>query len=157
VSSIASSIPGRLRLRHVALRHVDRLAQLRAAVATWPGVQTLTANPTTGSLLVMYYPAVLSEAQARQRGEAAVTSLLPRTRGATPSAQVVRPAVRMPRVPDWSPARVNRVAKPMALGSLLASLAFAAAGTKRLHVVAGAAFLPALGAHLWIQRRNLFR
>jgi hypothetical protein len=52
---MAHSIPGRMRLRVDDARgDGDRLDAYRDSIADMPGVQSVTANPRTGSLLVHY-------------------------------------------------------------------------------------------------------
>lgn len=73
---IASSLPGRLRLRHRALRNSAQLDILHAAVARWRGVITVTANPRTGSLLIQYDPARLAPARIEARTSAAAEKIM---------------------------------------------------------------------------------
>ena len=153
MTSIASSIPGRLRLRHPALRDHGRLARLGALVNTWPGIGGVTTNPAAGSLVATYDPTVLSEPESRRRAEAAVAALVPAAKPRPAKAAVTGPARR----PRMTPARANRIAKPVMLASLAVSLALAAAGAKRAHILTGIGFLHALGVHLWVQRRNLLK
>lgn len=52
--------PGRLRVRDVGLRgKTDLVRQLELELHTLPGVQTVTASPTTGSVLVRFDPGTI--------------------------------------------------------------------------------------------------
>lgn len=153
MNGIASSIPGRLRLRHPALRERGRLVRLGELVHEWPGICAVMPNPVTGSLLASYDPALLTEPECRRRAEAAMSKLLSDAKPRAAAIAVSKPA-RRPRI---TPANANRIAKPVMLASLATSLALAAAGAKRAHILTGIAFLHALGVHVWVQRRNLFR
>lgn len=154
---IASSIPGRLRLRDRALRNPARLEDLRRTVARWRGVEVAEANPLAGSLLLRYDPARLPQA----RIEARIAQL------ASKSAPVKSPAERpaparhggTPRAHAGGTLRVrtNRWAKRGMLLSLAISLLLAGAGRKRWHALAGGLFLASLAVHLWAQRRHILR
>lgn len=151
MTCIASSIPGRLRLRHPALREPARMRQLIDAVNAWPGALGHIANTRTGSLLLTYDPSLVQEADCRARAEAAVEAL-------APSSQP--PAVAKPRAPRRSriaTKRINTMSKRAMLASLAASMVLAAVGAKRGHIWTGLVFLHALGAHLWIYRRTLLK
>lgn len=146
---VASSIPGRLRLRAPGLRNPVQLEKLQAAIAQWSGVLAVEANPTTGSLLIRYDAGKLSV----ERCEARALGLLGKLPGQS----------RVPKVGAGGTARVkgNRLANRWAKGGMLASLAvsllLAAAGAKRWHALSGMLFLHALGVHLWMHRRHLLR
>lgn len=53
--------------------------------------------------------------------------------------------------------KLNRAAKAGMLLSLAASLAFAADGKRRAHVVSGGVFVACLGLHLWHHRGRMTR
>jgi hypothetical protein len=151
VNCIASSAPGRIRLRHAALRNPVRLARLAEAIGRWAHVHAISPNAPTGSLLVHYDALALEESECVRRCEDAVQALAPAA-----SQAVAAPAGRTrhrgsPRV------RANRVAKRGMLVSLATSLLLAALGAKRGHIGAGIVFLHALGVHLWVHRHHLLR
>lgn len=143
---IASSIPGRLRLRGDALRDAARCARWRRQVANWRHVSSAAANPRTGSLLVCYDSQRLDPARFAAR----VLSLVERASPAPGPA----PA---PTRGGASRVRVNRHAKRGMLASLAASLLLAGAGLKRWHALTGGLFLAALAVHLWVHRRHVLR
>lgn len=155
---IASSIPGRLRLRHPLLRDAARLARLSGDIRRWPQVGEVTANTRAGSLLVRYDAAALPESECRRRCTAAVAALLPEPAAATrPPPGAADRIHRSGRHTGGKRVRANRMAKAGMLLSLAASLGLAAMGARRLHVWTGLFFLHALGVHLWVHRRNLLR
>jgi len=176
---IVSSIAGRLRLRHPALRQLGRLAQLEQELSGWPGVLAWEGNAHTGSLLLHYDVTVLAQAECEQRASAALQELLApaQTPGmpevvpqaaqagaaslAPASGPVVAPeparAERPTRPIGSARVRANRWAKRGMLLSLAATLLLAAAGAKRWHTVGGLLFLHALGVHLWVHRRHLLK
>ncbi len=155
---IASSIPGRLRLRHTLLRDPARLARLVEDFRQWPQVGEVSANVRTGSLLVRYDAAALCEAECARRCAAAVAGLLPAPpRDAAPPISTATPATRAGRRAGTSRVRANRLAKRAMLATLAASMLLAAMGAKRLHIWSGIAFLHALGVHLWVHRHHLLR
>lgn len=162
MSMIASSVPGRIRLRHELLRRKPALERLRSAVAVWPPVRAVKANSVNGSLTVHYDPSATEP--GRFAGE-----LLDAARQLVGAVQPPGPPPVPPSAPgsartagpggDAAPRRVraNRWAKRGMLGSLALSLLLAAGGGKRGHALAGIAFLHALAAHLWVHRRRLLK
>lgn len=57
---LVHELPGRLRVRDVGLRgRTDLVRQLELELHTLPGVHTVTASPTTGSILVRFDPATI--------------------------------------------------------------------------------------------------
>lgn len=152
MSAIASSIPGRIRLRHAALRNPLRLQQLEDRIGEWAHVQSAASNPKAGSLLVRYDAAALNAHEFAARCETALAELLPRTEAPAPVA-APRP---LPRG-GTRRVRANRLAKRGMLASLALSMLLAAAGSKRWHAMTGVFFLHALGVHLWVHRHHLVR
>lgn len=149
---IAAHIPGRLRLRDPRLRALACAEAVAARLRALDGVQAVETNALAGSIRVAYQaddPTAMAT-----RVCTAVAPLLPDApqlrdmteRGAT--AQRASPGRRAAR--EW-----NRVAKLGMLASLPISLALAAAGTKKLHAVTGAAFTALLLVHLAVHRRHL--
>ncbi|MCD6706522.1 MAG: hypothetical protein LT080_08735 [Thiobacillus sp.] len=152
MSFVSSSIPGRIRLRHAALRNPDRLARIERSIGAWPQVRAVSTNAKAGSLLVTYDAAALDANDCAKRCEAAVAELLPgQAAPASARAAPASPRHGSPRV------RANRMAKRAMLASLAASMLLAAVGAKRWHIGTGVFFLHALGVHLWVHRRHLIR
>lgn len=165
MSQIASSIPGRLRLRDRALRDDARLDALGAAVARWRGVTGVEFNPRAGSLLIHYDAARLAPAACERRVAAAAEKLLGTNAQASARESVKRraivgagEAVARHHHPGGTPrVRANRQAKRAMLASLAISLLLAGAGRKRWHWLTGVLFLHALAVHLWVHRRHILR
>jgi hypothetical protein len=166
---IASSIPGRIRLRHAALRRPERLERLALSLSDWPEALTLEPNARTGSLLLHYDPSRLTRAESERRCVAVLQALLPPPPSPEPApVPALQPAAQGPTAPAAATTsaatarpsqrvRANRLAKRLMLASLLATLVLAAAGAKRWHTGAGLLFVHALGVHLWVHRRHLLR
>jgi len=164
VNCVASSLPGRIRLRHAALRNPDRLARLQRIIGDWPQVRAVSVNEKAGSLLVSYDAVALRENDCARRCEAAFAAVLPARSEVPPARAAHAVSEARPRASTPSPARsgaprvrANRMAKRAMLASLAASMLLAAMGAKRWHIGTGIAFLHALGVHLWVHRRNLVR
>jgi len=140
-SPIASAVPGRIRVRDLSLRDSSTCARVEAVLAALPGVLSTRANRAAASIVVVY-----------DQGEAALAEMTARVSGCLGDAGV-RPREASA---SWSDSdNVNRYVKYAALTSLGASLSFALAGKKRLHVLTGSAFVGLLGAHLVMNRRSL--
>lgn len=142
MSRVASSIPGRIRVRDTALRQPDRLARLHAALQAVDGVHDVESKLAAGSVIVRYNAARFAPEAMETLVEQHVDAELARPRGKFP------PSVRM---------RINRAAKAGMLGSLAVSLALAATGNKRWHAASGLVFVACLGVHLTVHRRHLLR
>ena len=142
---IVSAVPGRLRIKD------DRFSEQTAAQAFVAHLQQAAGanviiatriNPQASSVIVNYDAEriVADDMQRQVRALLVIPSpLRHKPRGKRRSRRL----------------RINRVAKIGALTSLAASLAFAAAGSKRLHIITGMVFLACLSAHLAVFRRTL--
>lgn len=139
MSRIASSIPGRIRVRDPKLRVPERLLRLRDALAQGMGILSVETNALTGSLLLHYDAAATAPEIMESFVDAAV------------DAELASPR------PDTTQTRLNRYAKHGMLASLAVSLAFAAAGNKRWHALSGGLFLAGLGVHLAHHRQRLLK
>lgn len=142
MTHIVSSIPGRIRIRAPGLRNPGCLARLEQTLATVEGVLTVEGNPAAASLVVHFDAATLVTEEVEALVEQCVDDELSQPRSK------YRPSTRV---------RINRAAKYGMLGSLAASLAFAAAGNKRWHAATGVVFIACLGIHLGVHRRHLLR
>ena len=184
---LASSIPGRLRLRAAALRHAPALSRACEALQAHPGVVSVQANARAGSLLLHYDPALLPWRQAENRLAAVAWAAVAPQDAQTPKASEASEAPKAPKAPRRTrsaaaarplPARAsvpaapaasaqerhraichqaNRWAKRGMLMSLGASLALAATGAKSGHAVLGGVFVLLLGVHLTVHRRHLLK
>lgn len=61
--TIASAIPGRIRVRHAAIRNRARALRIEAELAATHGVIRADARPLTSGLLIRYDPAAISRRQ----------------------------------------------------------------------------------------------
>lgn len=160
MSSIVASVPGRLRVRHEALRSPALLERLEAKVRACAAVTGVEAKASAASLVVYYDTAQWSEAQSHQRIGTVAASVLPRKAAAPPvpsAAQRPQHPARGLRQGKERRLRANRWAKRAMLGSLAVSMLLAAQGAKRGHALTGLLFLHALGLHLWVHRQNLLK
>ena len=141
MTRIASSSPGRIRVKDPALRGRDCLSRVHKELAPLEGVRELRPNLVAGSIVVFFDHGEVSPAKLEQRIEQALDAVLAAPRKARRSIHN----------------RVNRAAKIGMLGSLGASLALAATGNKRWHAVTGGVFVACLGVHLGLHRKALLR
>lgn len=141
MTRIASSSPGRIRVKDPALRGRDCLSRVHKELAPLEGVRELRPNLVAGSIVVFFDHGEVSPAKLEQRIEQALDAALAAPRKARRSIHN----------------RVNRAAKIGMLGSLGASLALAATGNKRWHAVTGGVFVACLGVHLGLHRKALMR
>lgn len=155
MTAIVASTPGRLRLRHTALRQHDMLERLAAKLRAHPEVTQVETKPQAASLVLYYDTAQWSEAQSHQRVGTIAASVLPRAAAAKPPASP--PQNRSARTGKDQRLQANRWAKRTMLGSLAVSMALALQGAKRGHAMTGLVFLHALGLHLWVHRRNILK
>lgn len=149
MTRIASSVPGRLRLRDPALRRGPALSRLATDLAGLPGVLGVAANDQAGSVVVTYDAGRI----ARSEMEAAALRVAEAVLGPSGGSET---AIWHRMAPSRR-VRINRYAKRGMLASLLVSLALAAGGVKRWHAWSGGAFLAFLAAHLAVHRRHLLR
>lgn len=137
MTTIASSIPGRIRMRSKLLRNKEKRKTLLERLRTIEGVMRLEENPTAGSIVV-YYDAQQIECEHM---EAEVEMELDRVLNETPSTVRVH---------------LNRYSKYAMASSLGASLTLLAVRSKKGHALTGAIFLASLAVHLAIHRKRLF-
>lgn len=149
--SVSSSIPGRLRLRGVALRNPALNARLQVHAARWRHVDSVTVNPRVGSLLIRYDANRLDPERMVERLRAAAARLM-----ALPVDEDQVPPAK-PRSRGTARARANRLAKRVMVASLAASLVLGVTRYKRWHILTGWTFVGALAVHLWVYRRHIFR
>ncbi|HAY10275.1 MAG TPA: hypothetical protein DCY18_10130, partial [Thauera sp.] len=119
---IASSSPGRLRIRDLALRDRDRIAQFEAQLHQIDGIREIEANASAGSVVIRYDGDRIEAVELERRVDALVDAVLAAPR--SPGRRSLR-------------RHANRIAKVGMLGSLGASLALAATGNKRWHALSG--------------------
>lgn len=137
MSSIASAIAGRIRVRAKELRQPQRRAALVAAFSAFEGVLRVEENARAGSV-ILFYDATAVELELM---EAQVELALDKVLAQTPSKAYLL---------------ANRYTKRGMMVSLAASLVLAASGTKKAHAATGGVFVACLAVHLWLYRRNLW-
>lgn len=138
---IVAAVSGRIRIKDAAFADAAISQRIALRLKRDFAVTATRINTGAASIVVNYDAATLSPAEAQRQFERLLADEL----GQPP----LTPRRRSRRL------RVNRYAKIAALTSLGASLAFAAAGRKRLHVLTGSIFVASLGVHLAIFRRTL--
>ncbi|MBK1680891.1 HMA2 domain-containing protein [Rhodocyclus tenuis] len=140
MSRIVSATPGRIRIRDKGLRQSERLARLEATLGSLQGITECTGNRRAGSLLLRFDPTAVDMAALEAAIDAAVDAEFALTVGKHPLRR-----------------KLNRYAKIGMLGSMAATLAFAASGNKRLHTAAGTIFVGCMGVHMYTFRHHLLR
>lgn len=147
---ITSFIDGRVRLRHPALKNAALAETVSAFVRGVDGVENVSANPVTGSLLIVYDTEKLSREdllELAQQGAA----LLPVKDGKKNGAEGVRSLADM-----LLSRRASRLAGRVMLVSLPLSLAGAVSGMGALHRISGAVFTLASLQHMAAHRKMLW-
>ncbi|HJD97939.1 HMA2 domain-containing protein [Mailhella massiliensis] len=148
---ITSFIDGRVRLRHEALKDPSTADMVTALLGGVDGVESVRANPLTGSLLIFYDAEKLSRETLLELARQGA-ALLPeeekgRGRARGPASELM--AMVLSR-------SATRLANRAMLVSLLLSLAGAFAGGGSLHRAAGAAFALASLQHMAAHRKTLW-
>lgn len=143
---IVSAVPGRLRIKDGrfgdAKTATDYLARLRLSVPKSALLATRINSQAT-SIIVRYDASLVAPSELQQQAEKLLDAQHDHLK---PHPKRRSRRLRL---------RINRAAKIGALASLAASMAFAAAGHKRFHVMTGMVFLACLTAHLIVFRRTL--
>lgn len=142
-SCITSFVDGRVRLRHPSLKRPEDAEQVRAFLASLPGMLRVAVNSRTGSLLLEYDPARISRDD--------LLSLA----GQWADFASAKDEEAKPRKRRIDRAKAIRFTNRGMLATLAASLAFGLAGRERGHVVAGGMFLLFNLAHLYTYRKTL--
>lgn len=166
-ASIASHVPGRLRLRHPALGRSAGNAEVVAALARREGVSSAAGNPRTAGVLVLYDAAALSPDEAEAAAlnvlasitgpEAAGTAAEDPEVGASetsPSDAIAttRPSARTRFAATYRKVRVPvNIAMLATLGGSLLALGIG----RKAHAALGVAHLGVLALHLVQYRRRL--
>ena len=140
---IVSRIPGRLRLRHAALRAPEQNRTLRTDIAGWTGIVSVDGNLAAGSVLIHYDPVIMSPAEIETRLAERLNAAL-----GTPRPR----RHRRKNAAAWK--EINVPVKAGMLISLTVSL-LALGTSRRVHAGAGALYLAFLLLHLAAYRRTL--
>lgn len=157
-NALVSCLPGRIRLRHPALRAGRCNAELQAALHALDGALVVEPDLTVGSVLFQYdltrcdprsMETQVSALCERALGDAPQTT---RTPSSLAAVSVKTPSVERRRLMTR---QFNRTAKIAMLASFPLSLVLAALGKKRLHAITGGIFTLFLLVHLSVHRRAL--
>lgn len=158
-SAIASHVPGRIRVRHAALRVPERMADLdaalRAVLDAVGDTGSVTANLAAGSLVICYDHGTETGAAT----ETAILDGVARCLGLAPISARASHAVhrhRRKRKNSFSLTDLNQPVKIGMMASMAVSL-LALAGNRRLHASAGAVYVLLVLLHMATYRRTLFR
>lgn len=166
-ASIVSHVPGRLRLRHPALGRAGANAEVAATIAAAAGVVSVTGNPRTAGILVLYDVAVLPPDAAETVVDAGLTSVS--------GLDTVEPPVEEPDIGEAKPERgqpaaaarpsartrfattYRRIRVPVNLAMLatLGGSLLALGIGRKAHAALGVAHLGVLALHLVQYRRRL--
>ena len=166
-ASTASHVPGRLRLRHAALGRATVVTSVVEALAARPGVTSVTGNPRTAGILVLYDGAVLTPREAEdlawtslveiagfEGGEPSIEDpdLDERNAPRVDTAAPPRPSARTRFATTYRRIRVPvNVAMLATLGGSLLALGIG----RKAHAALGVAHLGVLALHLVQYRRRL--
>ncbi len=169
---IRSLIPGRLRLRHSAVKGMDEATQqmVRDWLLGLKGVYQVTINPTVGSVLVLWRERLISTKTVLETLEGAASMMvgmvpelpepteceikLDRTLR-TVNHTIGKLAVKVAGAGNHSLKFIaRRVTNRFMMGALGVSIFALGWGGIGAHVLFGTAFLGVLGVHLW-QHQNL--
>ncbi len=168
---IISSINGRLRYRAVWLKQASVQHAFKDELQQQGAITQITANEKTGSILVNYDANNIS----REKFEAFIIEIALKLVAKTDtvanpkhSQRVVNNTAlnegrRQTRKPKkWSRKQVagisgNQAIKFGMLGTLIPSMVWAAVGSKKIHIVSGAAFLVFVAMHAYSYRERLLK
>ena len=165
--SIASHVPGRLRLRHAALRRAGVVDDVVVAITSGEGVTSVTGNPRTAGILVLYDVARLPPPEAEALAWAALVEIAGLANADWPDGggdpdepdavriepeATPRPSGRTRFATTYRKIRVPvNVAMLATLGGSLLALGIG----RKAHAALGVAHLGVLALHLVQYRRRL--
>lgn len=151
---ITSCIPGRVRLRHPRLHDPDESGRLCALLHVTEGILDVTANPRTGSLLVLYDTTVVNEDDLARAAARCTGYLAASAHERAPDTQAGH-GVRTRR--GFDRRESARLAKRGMMATLGATLLLGLAGREKAHVAAGTLFTLCNAYHIYAYRRQLLR
>ncbi|MBR5346401.1 MAG: cation transporter [Deltaproteobacteria bacterium] len=140
---ITSSVPGRMRIRHPALRNERDALRLSNLLQAQSGILDITGNRRTGSLLVEY------DSRATRPGDvlAVFGNWLART-GQSSAALPAKASMTNRR------AAIRCLNRGM-LATLTFSVIMSMMGRTKAHVVSGGLFTAGALIHTWLNRKTL--
>ena len=141
---VTSSIQGRMRIRHPALRNERNALLLGNLLQSGSGILDIISNVRTGSLLIEYDP------KATQAGELLTTfnNWLARV------GQTAPPPAKAPLFASDRRAAIRCLNRGM-LATLTLSVLMSMVGRTRAHVISGGLFVAGALAHTWLNRKTL--
>lgn len=139
---IVSYIPGRVRLRAAALKNPETMQSVLEMAQGFEGVLSVEPNPRSGSLLVLYDPALIDEAMLQQAAAAFADHF---------GTEEARSGGRgLPRCLQGGRGELNLLLG--ALGLTVASLALG----KGAHAALGGLFCLLSAKHVYERRQRMF-
>jgi len=138
---IVSFRDGRVRLRSPALRSETALEEVGRMLAAYAGVKKIETNAYTGSLLVLYDPAMISTEQLN------LAAAMLESRFILPAAGPGRAG------PAFKSLMSRKIENRLLLGSAVMTLAGAVSGMKPLHITGGALLILFAARHLHLHRK----
>lgn len=153
---IVSFFDGRIRLRDSALKDPETLLLVQNLISAQDGVQSMSSNPKTGSLLVRYDPAKISR-EALLEAAAALEEQLAPKRGEPTDGQGKRSG--------WGGfgaghcrgkgRMLGRKQETTLLGALYGATVMGGFWNKRVHVASGVLFTFLTIMHVYSRRKLL--
>jgi hypothetical protein len=140
---IVSFRDGRVRLRSPVLCSQKTLEEIKAMLAAYAGVEKIETNARTGSVLVLYDPAVISQAHL----DMAIVMLASRFPALAPHQRQARATI--------NGRTLRKIENRLLCGGALMTLAGTVRGMKPLHITGGVLFFLLAARHLYV-RRNAF-
>ncbi len=163
MSYIVSQVEGRVRVRHAALCEELWAGKFLEIFHGVSGVEAININQRTGSALLYYDTATISEknvAKLLEKGSALVASYEPPVSCACAMGMPLAGAMREPlaKVLSFLPqdAREKRRLLNRSLATAAATtLISILAGSERIHILGGIAFVLFGANHIWVRRKAL--
>lgn len=146
---ISSFIDGRVRLRHPALKDPSLAEAACSVLSGVEGVESVQANPVTGSLLLFYNPKKLSKEALLELAKEGLALLPKGEHSSKASASSSLLNVMLSR-------NTTRMVNRSMLISLFLCVASAFIGMGNLHRITGAAFALASLQHMAAHRNALW-
>ncbi len=161
---IVSSINGRLRYRAPWLKQHTLQQAFKDKLHQQPAITQMNMNVSTGSILVNYDTNYISRAALEALIVEIALSLVSSAEARTCPMHTVNESTNKSRTPSQKPSKrpikaisVNQAIKFGMLGSLIPSMAWAAVGSKKIHILSGGVFLIFVGMHMFSYRKRLLK
>lgn len=152
---VRSYMPGRIRLRHPALKSPEAVSALKEFLEKMDGVTALEVNPRVGSLLLYWDPEKLDIESLK----AMAVMMLPKEEGAAKAAEAEKKACPFASLnPLHSSKAVNQFVNRSMTATFLLMLSGLVPGLRlgrQVHIAAGAAFAAFAAWHMARYRKTL--